>query len=73
MMQNGRINLAIARLVQYITAQGMLISMLLAEFRSMDSNVVQVVKEAYHKARKFASLDVCPTPSDRLARSAFEL
>ena len=31
---------AIARLVQYITAQGMLISMLLAEFRAMDNNVV---------------------------------
>ena len=31
---------AIARLVQYITAQGMLISMLLAEFRAMNNNVV---------------------------------
>mgnify|MGYP005842700325 CR=1 FL=1 len=31
---------AIARLVQYITAQGMMISKMLAEFRTMDNNVV---------------------------------
>ena len=37
-------DLAIARLVQYITAQGMLISKMLAEFRTMDNNVVRFLK-----------------------------
>ena len=60
---------AIARLVQYITAQGMLISMLLAEFRAMDNNVVRVVKEAYREARKFASQAVGPTPSEPVLSS----
>ena len=35
---------AIARLVQYITTQGMMISKMLAEFRTMDNNVVRFLK-----------------------------
>ena len=37
---------AIARLVQYITAQGMMISKMLAEFRTLDNDAVRVVMEA---------------------------
>ena len=55
---------AIARLVQYITAQGMMISKMLAEFRTLDNDAVRVVKEAYCAARKFASQAVHPTPSE---------
>ena len=51
---------AIALLVQYITAQGMMISKMLAEFRTLDDDAVRVVKEAYHEARKFASQVICP-------------
>ena len=55
---------AIARLVQYITAQGMMIAKMLAEFRTMDNDAVRVVTEAYREARKFASQAVHPTPSE---------
>ena len=55
---------AIARLVQYITAQGMMISKMLAEFRTVDNDAVRVVKEAYRAARKFASQAVHPTLSE---------
>ena len=55
---------AIARLVQYITAQGMMISQMLAEFRTLDNDAVRVVKEAYRESRKFASQVICPTPSE---------
>ena len=54
---------AIARLMQYITAQGMMISQMLAEFRTPDNDAVRVVKEAYHESRKFASQVIFPTPS----------
>ena len=47
-------NPAIARLVQYITAQGMMISKMLAEFRTLDNDAVRVVTEAYREACKFA-------------------
>ena len=57
-------DLAIARLVQYITAQGMMIAKMLAEFRTMDNDAVQVATKAYREARKFASQAVRPTPSD---------
>ena len=60
---------AIARLVQYITAQGMMISKMLAEFRTLDNDVVRVVKEAYREAREFASQAVHPTPSEPLLPS----
>ena len=57
---------AIARLVQYITAQGMMISQMLAEFRTLDNDAVRVVKEAYRESRKFASQVICPTPSKQM-------
>ena len=60
---------AIARLVQYITAQGMMISKMLAEFRTMDNDVVRVVKETHREARKFTSQVVCPTPSELVLSS----
>ena len=60
---------AIARLVQYITAQGMMISQMLAEFRTLDNDAVRVVKEAYREARKFASQVICPTPSEPVLSS----
>ena len=50
--------------MQYITAQGMMIAKMLAEFRAMENDVVRVVKEAYREARKFASQVSCPTPSE---------
>ena len=54
---------AIARLVQYITAQGMMIARMLAEFTTMDNDAVRFVTEAYREARKFASQAVHPTAS----------
>ena len=54
----------IARLVWYITAQGMMISKILAEFRTLDNDAVRVVKEAYREARRFASQVVHPMPSE---------
>ena len=60
---------AIARLVQYITAQGMMIAKMLAEFRTLDNDAVRVVKEAYREARKFASQVICPTPSEPVLSS----
>ena len=54
---------AIAHLVQYITAQVMMISQMLAEFQTLDNDAVRVVKEAYREAHKFASQVICPTPS----------
>ena len=51
---------AIARLVRYITTQGMMISRMLAEFRTLDNNEVRVVEEAYREARKFASSSSSP-------------
>ena len=60
---------AIARLVQYITAQGMMISRMLAEFRTLDNDAMRVVKEAYRAACKFASQAVCPTPSEPVRSS----
>ena len=55
---------AIARLVQYITAQGMMIAQMLAEFRTLDNDAVRVVQEAYRESRKFASQVICPMPSE---------
>ena len=55
---------AIALLVQYITAQGMMISKMLAKFGTMDNNAVRIVTEAYREARKFASQAARPTPSE---------
>ena len=60
---------AIAHLVQYITAQGMMISQMLAEFRTLDNDAVRFVKEAYREARKFASQVICPTPSEPVLSS----
>ena len=37
---------------------------MLAEFRTLDNDVVRVVKEAYREARKFASQVVHPTLSE---------
>ena len=50
--------------MQYITAQGMMISRMLAEFRTLDNDSVRVVKEAYREARKFASQVAHPTLSE---------
>ena len=41
-----------------------MISKMLAEFRTMDNDVVRVVKEAYREARKFASQAIHPMPSE---------
>ena len=54
---------AIARLVQYITTQGGMISKMLAEFRTLDNDAVRFVKEAYREARKFTSQAIHPMPS----------
>jgi hypothetical protein len=54
---------AIARLVQFITAQGMLIGSILGEFKAIDRNATRVVTEAYREARQDASQIADPMPS----------
>ena len=46
---------AIARLVQYITAEGMLIAKMIAEFRTLDRDATWVFTEAYREAHQVAS------------------
>ena len=51
---------AIARLVQFITTQGLLIGGILGEFKAMDKDTTRVVTEAYRETRQAATQTVNP-------------
>ena len=51
---------AIARLVQFITAQGLLLGDILTGFNAMDSDAVRVVEAAYRRGRQDTSQAVDP-------------
>ena len=54
---------AIARLVQLVTAQGLLLGDILAGFHNMDSDAARVVEAAYRRALRDTSPTVDPPPS----------
>lgn len=54
---------AIVRLVQFISAQGMMIGSILGEFQAIDRDATRVVTEAYREARQAASQIADPMPS----------
>ena len=51
----GDVDPTTARLIQYIDAQGLLLSGILKEFQAMDQDTTRVVTEAYRAARETAS------------------
>jgi hypothetical protein len=51
----GDVDPTIARLVQYIDAQGLLLSGILREFQAIDTDTTRVVTEAYRAAREISS------------------
>ena len=51
----GDVDPTTTRLVQYIDAQGLLLSGILKEFLAIDQDTTRVVTEAYHAARQIAS------------------
>ena len=54
---------AIARLVQFITAQGLLLGEILAGFHDMDSDAARVVEAAYRRGRRDTSPTIDLLPS----------
>src|SRR3954466_13133723 len=54
---------AIARLVQFVTAQGLLLGDILAGFHDMDSHAARVVEAAYRRGRRDTSPAVDLLPS----------
>ena len=56
----GDVDPTTARLVQYIDAQGLLLSGILREFQAIDQDTTRVVTEAYHAAREIASQTTRP-------------
>src|SRR4051812_48219375 len=60
---------AIARLVQFVTAQGLLLGDILAGFHDMDSDAARVVQAAYRRGRRDTSPAVDPLPSSPVLSS----
>src|SRR3954463_9965749 len=54
---------AIARLVQFVTAQGLLLGDILAGFHDMDSDAARFVEAAYRRGRRDTSPVVDPLSS----------
>jgi hypothetical protein len=61
----GEADPALARLVQFIEAQGLLIGVIIREFQSLDRDNTRAITEAYREARQAASpttLPLLPNP-----------